>query len=166
MRVPIRKPGKYTHVKTDPHITMEKFEELKLEVEKIKKNIRPSAIKEVERLAMMGDFSENFAYQAAKGRLRHLNDRISEIESLLGNAQIIDARPNTDFIQLGNFVTIKIANQIKTFQLLGSSEINLSANIISHNSPLGSALMNRRVGDVVSFEVGGKKVECDILKIE
>jgi len=60
MRVPIRKPGKYTHLKPDPNLTEGKFNELKKKLERLKAD-QPDAIAEVRRLAEMGDFSENAA---------------------------------------------------------------------------------------------------------
>jgi len=62
MRTPQRKPGKYIHIKPDPHITEEKFIELKNKLEKMKKR-HPGLASEVKRLAEMGDFSENAAYR-------------------------------------------------------------------------------------------------------
>ena len=57
MRTPIRKPGKYTHLKPDPNLTEKKFNELKEKLERLKKFSRPNAAAEVRRLAEMGDFS-------------------------------------------------------------------------------------------------------------
>jgi transcription elongation factor GreA len=166
MQVPQRKSGKYTNLKSDPHITLVKFNELKSILEKLKKISRPRAIEESKRLAEMGDFSENAAYSIAKGRLRAINEQILELEDQLKNAQVIDQLKNKETVQLGNKVTIETAGKQKTYLILGSSETNPTKGIISHNSPIGSALMGHKVGDKVKIQQINKVVECKIVSIE
>jgi len=165
MRVPIRKPGKYTHEKADPHITQKKYEDLKYKLEKIKKHTRPPLIDEVKRLALMGDFSDNAAYSIAKGRLRGVNQKIIEIEDLLKRSQVIRASQN-EKVQLGNYVTIEINGKQKKYQILGSTETDPSAGVISHNSPIGFALMAHKVGDIIEVRTKDKIVKYKILKID
>ena len=166
MRVPIRKAGKYTHLKADPHITPAKFKELKLKLDRFKNISRPRAASEVKRLALMGDFSENAAYQIAKGRLRGLNQRILDIEDLLKRAEIIQPDKNSRTVQLGHLVTVETSGRQRTYQILGSTETSPSSGIISHNSPLGSALMSRHIGDTIKVHLNGKTILYKILKIE
>jgi len=166
MRLPNRKPGQYANQELDTHITPSKYKELKANLEKLKKNIRPHLIKEVQRLALFGDFSENAEYQLAKGKLRGINKRILEIEKLLNHAKIIDSSKHTDTVQIGHSVTIETAGKTKTFKILGSAETNPSAGVISKNSPIGSALLNQRVGNIVEIERDNKIFKYKILKIE
>jgi len=166
MRVPIRKPGKHTHEKPDPHITQEKYNEMKQNLEKMLKQVRPRLSKEVKRLALMGDFSENAAYSIAKGKLRGLNQRILEVEDHLRRAIIIKKGGSSSSVKLGNTVVVEVDGVEKHYTILGSSEVDLEERIISHNSPLGKALMNRRVGDNYSAVIGTKKKNFNILKVE
>jgi len=166
MRTPIRKGGKYVHIKPDPYITSEKYNKLIFELEKLKKIKRPPAIKEVKRLALMGDFSENAAYQIAKGRLRGINQRILDLEEWLKTAQVIKEKPNNGFVQLGSAVTVEVSGKVKVYKILGSSETDPGNNIISHNSPIGLVLIGRKKGDTVKFDGPRKTVEYKILKIE
>ena len=166
MRTPIRKGGKYVHDKPDPNVTREKYEKLISELERLIKVKRPPAIKEVKRLALMGDFSENVAYQMAKGRLRGMNQRILDLEEWLKGVKIIDAKPNKNFVQLGNIVTVEVLGKTKIYKILGSSETDPEKNIISHNSPLGSVLMGRKASDVVKFQGPSRIIEYKIIKIE
>ena len=116
MRIPSRKPGKYADLHRDPNMTQAKFDELTSQLGKLLQ-ARPPAANEVKRLAEMGDFSENAAYQLAKGRLRGLNQRIMEIEDHLKHSEII--YPATSgIIQLGSTVTIEQAGNQQTFQIL------------------------------------------------
>lgn len=164
MQIPIRKSGKYTHQKLDPYITEAKFNELKYKLEKLKFN-RPRASEEVKRLAEMGDFSENAAYQIAKGRLRGMNQKIIEIENQLKHATIIKPTENTETVKLGHEVMIETAGKQKTYLILGSSETNPSKGIISHNSPIGSALIGRKINDKVVIHTANKEIEYKIIKI-
>ena len=166
MRTPTRKPGKYTGIKKDANITKNKYTELKTKLEKLIKYSQPHAIKEVKRLALDGDFSENHAYSMAKGRLRGINHRIDEIKDHLKRALIIEPQKNTKKICLGHFVTVEVNNKTKTYQILGPSETNPEKNIISHLSPLGSALLGKQCGDVVELKIKDSVKKYKILKIK
>ncbi|PLX27745.1 transcription elongation factor GreA [Candidatus Parcubacteria bacterium] len=165
MRTPQRKLGKYSHLKPDPNITEKKYNELMTELEKLKKIFRPPAIKEVKRLALMGDFSENAAYQIAKGRLRGINKRIDDIEDHLKRANVIKTN-KSDQVELGSTVTILIDNKEKTYTILGSSETDPSKNVISHNSPIGQAIMHKKKNDIIEFKISGNTKTIKILNIK
>jgi len=164
MQIPYRKPGKFSQIKSDPLITEAKFEELKRKLEKLKKT-RPEAASEVARLAELGDFSENAEYQLAKGRLRGINNAILRTEAELNRAEIISPNKNTDTVQIGHTVTVEHEGQQKTFHILGSAETNPTKGIISHNSPIGAALMGHGVGDEIDVKLAGKSVQYTIRKI-
>lgn len=166
MRTPIRKPGIYTHQKPDPHLTEAKFIELKNKLERLKKISHPKAVDEVKRLAEMGDFSDNAAYSMAKGRLRGINQRVLEIEDHLKRSLIITPVKNSQTVQLGHNVTIETNGKQKTYLLLGSAETNPAKGIISHNSPIGSALIGHRVGDIIKIKTLNKEVDYKIIRIE
>ena len=164
MRLPIRKPGQYTHLKPGAQMTEAKFNELQNKLAKLKIS-RPASANEVKRLTEMGDFSENAAYQIAKGRLRGLNQKILEIEDHLRRAIIIKPDKNTAAVQLGTEVTIQALGKQKTYLILGSAETNPAKGIISHDSPVGAALMGRRVGDKIKINLARKKIQYKIFKI-
>ena len=165
MQVPIRRKETYIKPKPDPYLTEAKFQELKNKLEKLKTHTRPQAAQEVKRLAEMGDFSENVGYQVAKGRLRGLNQRILEIEDHLKNAVIFHPNKNTQVIQLGHTVTLEVNGKEKTYTILGSSETNPTAGIISHNSPIGAALLGHSIGEQVKIKLADKEANFKIIKI-
>ena len=166
MKTPIRKPGKYTGIKKDANITKDKYLELKTKLEKLIKYGQPTAIKEVKRLALDGDFSENHAYSMAKGRLRGINRRIDEINDHLKRAIIIEPQKDTKTAQLGHFVTVKTSGETKTYQILGSTETNPEKNVISHLSPLGSVLIGKKRNDVIKLKINNNIKEYKILEIK
>jgi transcription elongation GreA/GreB family factor len=165
MQQPIRKIDKYVRGKPDPKMTQAKFEKLKAEVVMMKK-IQPPLAAEVKRLAAMGDFSENAAYQIAKGSLRGLNQRMLDIEDQLANAEIIVPDKNRSTVGLGNFVTVESAGKTKTFQILGSTETDPSRGIISASSPIGIALLGKKIGEAVAVKLANKTVGYKIINIE
>jgi len=166
MRVPIRKPGKYTHQKPDPHLTKKKYDELKTKLERLKR-VRPRLAEEVKKYASDGDFSENAAYQIAKGRLRGVNQGIVELEDQLKRAILIKRKKNTGCVGIGCTVTLQDADgKNKTYTILGSAEADPALGIISHNSPIGSALMGRKIGDQVTVPLKDKVLIYKIIKIQ
>ncbi|MFA4833861.1 MAG: transcription elongation factor GreA [Patescibacteria group bacterium] len=166
MRVPIRKPGKYTNLKTDFHITREKFAELKDKLEKLRKISRPRAAALVKDLSTTGDFSENAGYQMAKGRLRGINQRILDMEEMIKNAVIIESGKSSGIVRLGSTVTVEMLGRQKKYKILGSSETDPERGVISHNSAVGRGLLGQRVGDTVKIQLGDKEVIYKIIKIE
>ena len=164
MQLPKRKPGKYSIAGPDHNITLEKLDSLKADYGKLKKR-QPSSAREVARLAELGDFSENVEYQLAKRRLRGINSAILKIDYKINNAMIIAPKQNK-IVEVGHTVMIDMADDQKQYKILGSQEANPGAGIISHNSPIGSALLGHKVGEMVAIEIREKTVMCKILSIK
>ena len=166
MQIPYRKPGKFSQMKIDPLVTEKKYQELNAKLEKLKNMSQPQAAAEVARLAELGDFSENAEYQIAKGRLRGINNSILRLEHQLHQAIIIRPLKQTDTVKIGHTVTVERNGKQNTYQLLGSSETDPQKGIISHNSPLGGALMGRMVGEIIAVKLADKEVDYKIVKIK
>lgn len=160
MQLPKRKPGKYTNLPNDPIMSKSKYEELKRELASLKKK-QPHASQEVSRLAELGDFSENLEYQLAKRRLRGILNAILRLDFQINHAEVVEVK-NNNIVQIGSSVKIKTPKGEKTYTILGALEADPGKGIISHASPLGSALLGGRVGDVVEVERVGR---CEIIKI-
>lgn len=165
MRVPIRKGGEYSDLRPDPQITQAKFVELSERLEKLKEVIRPKQASDVKKYAADGDFSENAAYQIAKGKLRRTNQELKELEDLLGRAEIIKIK-NNNMIAVGHRVTLQAGDKTINYQILGSVETDPSKGIISHQSPLGEALLDKKLGEIVKIPNNAEGVEYKIMKIE
>ena len=166
MQVPYRKPGKFSQIKPDLLVTPEKLTELTRKLDRLKNHTRPQAADEVARLAEMGDFSENAAYQMAKGRLRGINNTIMKLEHQTGHAIIIDPKQAKDTVEVGHTITVLLNNQEKIYTILGSAETDPEKGVISHTSPIGQALLGSRVGDTVTVQLAQREVQYKIMKIK
>jgi transcription elongation factor GreA len=164
MQVPIRKGDARIFAATDYHLSPSKYQELEKKLARLLAR-RPQEAAEVKRLAEMGDFSENAGYQLAKGRLRGLNQRILDISNLLKRAEIVIADQNTDLVRIGHRVTVNIDGREKDYTILGASESDPVNGIISHNSPLGAALLNRKIGEKINLQLNGRDKTYLIVKI-
>lgn len=166
MRVPKRRSEAKAYIKIDPHITREKYEELKSKLEHLKKVTRLRLMQEVATLAEGGDFSENAGYQIAKGRLRGVNQTILELEERLKKAVIIEKGSASLIVVVGSEVTLEVNGDTRKYTILGSSETDPIRGIISHNSPLGSALLGKAVGGKVTITHQGVPATAVITAIE
>lgn len=165
MQIPYRKPGKFTNMIPDPLMTEAKLTELKNKLERLK-NAQPQAAAEVSRLAQLGDFSENAEYQMAKGKLRGINNGILLLDRQINVAEIIKPNKDAGTVQLGSTVTIDDGARTRKYQILGSTETNPQKGIISHHSPIGAALFDHKVGDIVMVKMLDKENKYTILGIE
>jgi transcription elongation factor GreA len=150
------------------YLTAEGAEKLKAELEELKGPKRDEMAKRLRAAIQMGDLSENADYHKAKEDQGFMEGRIQELEHLLRNAKIIDATElPTDTIQVGSRVTVQEGDYpAETYLLVGATEADPRNGKISNESPIGSALLGRRVGDEASASTPGGDIKLKILKIE
>lgn len=138
---------------------------LKAELQDLVDVRRPHTVDRLSTARAMGDLSENSDYISAKEDLSFLDGRIDELESMVKNAQVIT--PSTDgTVGLGHKVTVKLNSNQAVFHIVGEWEANPAERKISHSSPMGQALMGKKVGDKVSVDAPMGKVEYTITGIE
>ncbi len=114
----------------------------------------------------MGDLSENADYHKAKEDQGFLEGRIQEIEAVLRTAVIIEKK-YSDVVTVGSTVTVQEADfDPETYYMVGAKEADPRNGKISNESPIGKALLDHKVGDVVEAETPGGKLKFKILKIE
>ena len=116
----------------------------------------------------MGDLSENADYITAKEDQGFLEGRILEIETILSNAEVVDEdNVRSDRVQIGHKVTVREGGEDEeVFELVGISEVNTLLGKISYESPIGSALLDKRPGEKVQVKTPGGVLEFTIVKIE
>ncbi|MFA5481647.1 MAG: transcription elongation factor GreA [Bacilli bacterium] len=129
---------------------------------------RPEVIEQLTFARSQGDLSENADYDAARSKQAEVEGRIKQIEDILATAKIIDQKPkNTKFVTVGSAVTIREVNATKeqTYTIVGTVEANPFAGKISNDSLLGSSLLGKHVGDIVSVKTASP-YEVEIIKID
>jgi transcription elongation factor GreA len=151
-----------------PFLTSAGANRLKAELQEMKGPAREEMAKRLRSAIQMGDLSENADYHKAKEDQAFLEGRIQEIEYLLKNATIIDEteRPK-DQVAIGATVTVQEGDyEPETYYLVGAKEADPRNGRISNESPIGSALIGWKVGDLVSVHTPGGELHLKILKIE
>jgi transcription elongation factor GreA len=149
-------------------ITKKGYEALKAEVERLKREERPKIIEAIAEARSHGDLSENAEYEAAKERQGFIESRISELERRLADARIIDtSQLSSNTVVFGATVLLLDlqSRQEKQFTLVGQDEADLKNGRISVQSPVGRALIGRRVGDQVEVTTPARVVEYEIKAI-
>ena len=148
------------------YVTKERLEELKTELERLKKDERNEIAERLKRAKEYGDLSENSEYTAAKDEQTRLESQIIELENILRNSEIIKKTGGKEIVQIGSTIEIKRKDKIFKYTIVGSQEANPESNLISNESPLGGAFLDRKAGDIVKIETPGGTVEYKIIKIE
>lgn len=143
-------------------VTKEGYESLKNELNRLKRVERPENIKAIEEARAHGDLSENAEFAAAKDRQGFIEGRISELQYKLANADIIEPdKLNKDKAMFGCKVlleNIETGEDVE-YQLVGPDESDIEKGRISVSSPLGKAILGKKPGDELTFQVpGGKRV--------
>src|SRR5512141_182207 len=147
--------------------TAEGAKQLKQELEELKGPRRDELAQRLRSAIQMGDLSENADYHKAKEDQGFLEGRIQEIEHLLHNFVIIDEHAGRDIVSVGNHVTIQEAgSEPETYHVVGAREADPRNGKISNESPIGRALMDHKVGDIVLVETPGGRISFPVLKSE
>ena len=151
------------------YLTNEGYKKLRSELEKLQKVERPIVIKALSAAREFGDLSENAEYAAAKEKQLHLERRIAEIHDKLTRSEIIDeSQMPKDKAYLGATVTLKDeanGNEV-TYMLVSTDEADFSENKISTESPVGKAMLGKKVGEKVEATVPAGNLSYKILAID
>jgi len=144
-------------------------EKLRAELEHLKRVERPRISKAIAEAREHGDLRENAEYHAAREQQSFAEGRISDIESKLSAAQIIDvpAIPATGKVIFGATVAILNLETDETlrYQIVGEDEASVRENRISVTSPMARSLVGKEVGDVVSVRTPGGAVDYEIVDV-
>jgi len=150
------------------YITAEGAEKLKAELEQLKGPGRDDISKRLRAAIQMGDLSENADYHKAKEDQAFLEGRIQELEYLMKNAIIVEAKDGKhDVVDIGAQVTVQEEDyEPETYLLVGVKEADPRNGKISNQSPIGQALMGKQVGDRVHVKTPDGEISLEILNIE
>ena len=148
-------------------VTKEGLEELKHELEELAKTKRPEVLERVSAARAMGDLSENSEYTAAREELSLIDGRVEELTEILKNVElIVEGAKGAKTIQLGSFVVISVNGKKEEFALVGEWEADPHNKKISHESPLGKALIGKEVGEKIEVEAPAGKISYTVVSIK
>ncbi len=149
-------------------LTAEGKKQLEEKLNYYKSTRRLEASEKIAVAREFGDLSENSEYDSAKEEQAKIEAEIREMEDILLNCQIIDSNSTEGEVAIGSTVTVydeEFDEELK-LQILGSTESNPAKGIISNNSPLGAALIGKRVGDKVTVKMdSGDNIVYKILDV-
>ncbi len=147
------------------HMTPRGFESLQEELRRLKTKERPKIVEEIKRAREHGDLSENAEYDAAKEQQGHIEGRIRVLEDKLSRAVVVDTRGQlADRVRFGATVVLEDLNSGDevTYTLVGEDEADVAQGLLSVTSPVGRALIGRRVDDEVRVRVPSGTREYEV----
>jgi transcription elongation factor GreA len=149
-------------------VTREGLERLKAELEELKTVKRPHIAAEVAEARSHGDLRENSAYDAARHDQMMNEKRIADLESLVRGAVIMEegASSSKDIVNVGSTVVVDFDGDEERYTIVGAIEAKPAAGRISNESPMGRALIGKRVGETAIFSTPGGIATLKILRIE
>jgi transcription elongation factor GreA len=148
-------------------LTKEGYAEKKALLDELRAVKRPEVAERLKEAIAYGDISENAEYDSAKNEQAELEDRISKLESLIKNAKIIEDEVGGDIVRIGQRVTIKkIGSKEKlVYTIVSSSESDPINGKISNVSPVGAALIDKKVKDKVDVKLPNGVASYEIISI-
>ena len=150
-------------------VTQEGYEKLQEEFKHLTEVRRREIADRIRQAREFGDISENSEYDDAKNEQYLLERRISEIQRRLRNARVVDASDaEAGSVNLGTRVTLRATDKgtERTFQIVGANESDPGSGKLSHSSPVGRAVLKRRVGETVTVSTPRGSTEYEIVNVE
>ena len=146
-------------------LTQDGFNNLQEELKELQTVKRPATVDRLQKARSMGDLKENSGYQAAREELGELDGKILEVQYILSNAEIVTTSTSDLTISLGKMVTVDINGVQKILSIVGEFESDPMNGKISATSPIGVALLGKKVNDKVAVSTPGGTVPYIILSI-
>jgi transcription elongation factor GreA len=154
-------------VAEDVHITPEGLEAVRKEHEELTTVKRPAIVAKIKAARELGDLSENFEYHAAKNEQGMMEARVRELEAIIKNHVLIEAKAPRGIVGMGS--TVRFAEDgadEEAYRIVGPAEADPKAGRVSYESALGKALIGHRVGDEVEIKTPGGRYSVRITAIE
>ncbi len=149
-------------------LTKEGLEELKNELQRRIEIDRIKIAEELSAASAQGDLSENATYKTAMEDKEFNENRIAELQKIIAEAVVIEGNKNDDTAGLGERIVVKRLsdNKIREYILVGENEADPLSYKISIKSPIGNALLNKDVGEIVKVEMPNGVEEFEIIEIK
>ena len=150
-------------------ITYESVKKYEEELHDLKVNKRKEVAQKIKEAREQGDLSENAEYDAAMDEQRDIEARIEKLEKILKNAEVVDEEEvATDKVSIGCVVKIldQAAKEELTYKIDAPTEANPLKGVISYESPVGAALIGKKVGEVATVEAPAGELKFKVLDIQ
>ena len=150
-------------------LTQEGYDNIEKELDYLKTTKRSEISERIKVALGFGDLSENSEYDEAKNAQSENETQIAELEAKIRHAKVIDSKEiDTKTVQIGNLVKLhdEEFDEDVEYTIVGSTEVDLSENKISNESPMGKALLGRKKGEVVEVEAPAGMIKYKILAIK
>lgn len=147
------------------YLSEEGYEKLKKELEELKTVQRKEISQRIEEAKKLGDLSENSEYMEAKEALEFNERKIAEMDALFRNVSIISKTRKKGVVEIGSSVSVKSHGKTMNFTIVGSEEADPTAGKISNKSPLGSAFLGKKAGDLAEVHAPKGTVKYEIVDI-
>ncbi|NIT04528.1 transcription elongation factor GreA [Candidatus Saccharibacteria bacterium] len=147
------------------YLTQEGLEKLKTEHDELVNTRRKEVAEKLQKARELGDVTENAAYDAARDEQAFVEGRISELEDILKRVEVVKKSAAGE-IAIGSTVKVHLDGNEQEFQVVGAHEADPAAGKISHESPLGQALLGRKVGEEIKVEAPVGNLTYHILEIK
>lgn len=148
------------------YISQEGLEELKEELKDREKNKRYEIADKIAEAKELGDLSENFEYKEAKDQQAANESRIAELKGMIQDAVIVEKKSGGDTVEIGATVVVEHGGNEREFEITGTTENNPLEGKISNESPLGQAMLGRKIGEVAKVEAPSGTIEYKIKEIK
>jgi len=140
------------------YITREGYENLKFKYDELVSSKRGELAQKIKTAREQGDLSENAAYKSAKDEQGAVEKQISSLEEILRTAEVVEPRESYETVEVGCWVAVSMEGAGCEFRIVGTPEADPSLNKISYQSPLGGALLGKKLGDKVEVATPVGKV--------
>ena len=147
-------------------LTKEGYNKIQEEYKNLVEVKKPYTVDRLGKARSMGDLKENSEYSAAKEELAFVDGRIREIEQILKIVEVIEKSNDSSIVELGNFVTVETQGKTEQYQIVGEFEADPMNKKLSSTSPIGLALIGKKVGDTVEVNIPAGKGQYKIIEIK
>jgi transcription elongation factor GreA len=149
------------------YVTEEGLKKLEEELNFLRNEKREEVAQRLHEAMEDGELIENAEYEAAKNEQAFVEGRILELEHMISVARVIEKSKSKDMVTIGSTVVVKEDGQkSETYTIVGAAEANPKAGLISNESPLGQALLEKKVGDIVEVKAPAGVLSFKVIKIK
>ncbi|MGH2606150.1 MAG: transcription elongation factor GreA [Anaerolineales bacterium] len=149
------------------YVTADGLKKLEEELETLRTVKRAEVAQRLHEAMEDGELIENAEYEAAKNEQAFVEGRILELEHMIAQAQIIQPKKSGGVVRIGNTVVVQEgSNPPETYTIVGAAEANPKEGLISNESPLGQALLERKIGDEVDVKAPAGVLRFKIVKMK